>query len=70
MYSVTMGAAKDMQRFHALYQADYARISGYALRDLAAQHPGATLNTSLEDYQKAIGIEAPGPIGDPSVKKS
>ena len=40
-----------------------------ALLDLAAQHSGATLNTSLADYQKAMGIEPAGPAGDPSVKK-
>jgi len=38
-----------------------------ALLDLAAQHPGATLNTSLEDYQDAMGIPRadPGPAKGP-----
>jgi RNA polymerase sigma factor (sigma-70 family) len=32
MYSVTMRSAEDSRRFHALYEENYARISGYALR--------------------------------------
>ncbi len=34
-----------------------------ALLDLAAQHPGATLNTSSEDYQNSLDQPAPPPEG-------
>jgi hypothetical protein len=53
-----------------IYEQLPVNADSLALLDLATQHTGATLNTNLEDYQKAMGIEAPGPAGDPGVKQT
>jgi hypothetical protein len=44
-----------------VYEQLPASEENLALLDLAAQHPGAALNTSLEDYQDALGIPHAGP---------
>ena len=52
-----------------VYEQLRATEENLALLDLAAQHPGATLNTSLEDYQKSLNMPAPAPAGDAGAKK-
>lgn len=68
-WRLTRAGGKVVTMHFDVYEQLPADAEHLALLDLAVQHPGAALNTSLEDYQKSLGIEMPGAAGDPSVKR-
>jgi hypothetical protein len=67
-WRMTRDGGKAVTIHFDVYEHLAANAGNLALLDLAVQHPGAPLNTSAEDYRKSLGIEEPGPAGDPSVK--
>ena len=65
MYPVTMNVTDDTQRFRALYKANYARITGYALRRAPSPEDAADVvaDTFTVAWCKLDDI----PVGDEAV---
>jgi hypothetical protein len=63
-WHLTRDGGKVVDFHFDVYEQLPATDSNSKLLDLAAQHPGAALNTSLEDYQKSLGMDVPAPASD------
>jgi hypothetical protein len=68
-WRMTRDGGKVVNMHFDIYEQLPATDENLAFLDLAAQHPGAAFNTSLEDYRDAMGIEMPDAAAGPSVKK-
>jgi hypothetical protein len=68
-WKMTRDGGKVVDIHFDVYEQLPATDDNLALLDLGAQHPGATVNSSQQDYQDFLDLPAPTASGDPSSKK-